>query len=460
MENTIDRKNNLLEGSVLKRLLIFFLPIAAGTLFQQFYNAVDAFVVSKYIGTDALAAVGGTPANVSNLIIGFFVALTSGCAVVISHLYGSKQYDKIKDAVKTSYIICIVIGIIIGSVVIVFTKEILTLLKTTKEAFDGSVLYQRIYFLGTIFLLIMNMASGILRSVGNSRFPFICLFIGCAVNIVLDLLFVAAFKLGIAGVAIATVISEGVSATILTIKLFKANDVYQLDFVHAKFNIPILKQMLGIGIPSGIQSSMYGISNIILQIGVNELGTITVASWAMSGKVDGIFWAITSAWGTALTAFVGQNFGAKKYDRIKESSKKSIFFLGGITVIICSVLLFVGRFILSILTKDVDVINTTMDILHYFVPFYVLWVIIEIFSGILRGVGDTIIPSTIQLVCICIFRIIWVYTIFKTYHTLFALSMSYSTSWILTDIAIIIYYVYKSKRLFNQKEKQIDESLL
>jgi len=450
--------NDLTSGPVLKQLILFFLPIAAGTLFQQFYNAVDAFVVSKYVGTEALASVGGSPAIISNLIIGFFVALTSGCAVVIAQLYGSKRFDEIKNAVKTSYLFCLVLGILIGALVILFSPQLLRLIKTTDDTFDGSLLYQRIYFTGTALLLVYNMGSGILRAIGDSRFPFICLFASCITNIVLDLLFVAGFKWGIAGVAWATVIAEAVSAIMVTIKLLICDPIYRLDFVKAKFSIRALKLMMRIGIPSGVQASMYGIANLIQQIGVNELGTLVVASWAMSGKVDGVFWAITSAFGTAITTFVGQNYGAKRIDRVQETSKKGFLFLSTTTILIGIILMIFGKTILSILTDDAAVIDKTYEVMTYFVPFYVLWTLIEVTSGVLRGIGDTLIPSLIQAVFICVFRIIWVYTIFRTHHTLFVLAMSYAGSWIVTDVAIAIYYFKKSKKLDSLKKVWEEEA--
>lgn len=445
--NTLKLKDNLIKGPVLKQLILFFLPIAAGTLFQQLYNAVDAFVVSKYVGTEALAAVGGSPAIISNLFIGFFVALTSGCAVIIAQLYGSRRVERIKDAVLTSYVFCFIIGLVVGGLIIVFSPEILRLVKTTPETFDDSLTYQKIYFLGTVFLLVFNMGSGILRAVGNSKFPFACLFAGCGCNIVLDLIFVVGFKWGVSGVAWATVISEGVSCFMVTIKLMLSNSIYKLDFFKSKFSLSLLKQMLKIGIPSGFQTSLYGISNLIQQIGVNELGTLVVASWAMSGKVDGVFWSISSAFGTAVTTFVGQNYGAKRYDRVKEASNKGLIFLGTTTLVISGLLLLIGKTLLGILTKDVDVIDTTYKIMTYFVPFYVTWIIIEVYSGVLRGIGDTLIPSIIQAVLICGFRIVWVYTIFRANHTLLVLALSYGASWVVTDIPMFIYYRLKAKKL-------------
>ena len=432
-------RSELTEGPIIKKLVVFFLPIAAGTLFQQLYNAVDAFVVGKFVGTQALAAVGGSPALLSNLIIGFCVALTGGAAVVIAQLYGAQEYDRVSTAMGVSYKLCVMIGLGMGALVCLFSPQLLTILKTPEDTFDQALLYQRIYFLGAVFLLLFNMGSGILRSIGDSRFPFLCLFVGCGLNIILDIVFVILFSWGVAGVAVATVISQAVSACLVTIKLLTLKGPFRLCF-RGGMDKPLLKRMLRIGIPSGVQSSMYGISNLLLQVGVNTLGTVVVASWAMSGKVDGAFWAINSAFGTALTTFVGQNYGAGKLERVRECAKKSLLLMGGITITVSSLLLLIATPLLHLLTNDQAVIDTTWYIILLFIPFYIIWVPIEVFSGVLRGVGDVLTPSLILAGGICGFRIVWLFTAFRFSPVLLTLCICYPLSWIVTDIAIYLYF--------------------
>ncbi|MBR0357558.1 MAG: MATE family efflux transporter [Clostridia bacterium] len=435
----MELRNELIEGPIVKKLVGFFLPIAAGTLFQQLYNAVDAFVVGKFVGTAALAAVGGSPAILSNLIIGFFVALTGGAAVVIAQLFGAQEYERVSTAMGVSYRLCMVLGLGMGALVCLFSPQLLTLLKTPADTFDQALLYQRIYFLGAVFLLLFNMGSGILRSIGDARFPFLCLFVGCGLNIVLDVVFVILFAWGVAGVAVATVVSQAVAALLVTGKLLTLKGPFRLR-LRGKGDKGLLKQMLRIGIPSGVQSSMYGLSNLLLQVGVNTLGTVVVASWAMSGKVDGAFWAITSAFGTALTTFVGQNYGAGKLDRIRECSKKSLLLMTGMTVGVSGVLVLMARPLLHLLTNDGAVIDTTWYIILLFVPFYLIWVPIEVFSGVLRGVGDVLTPSLILAGGICGFRILWLFTAFQLWPTLLTLCICYPLSWVVTDIAIYLYF--------------------
>ena len=432
-------RNEFVEGPIVRKLVGFFLPIAAGTLFQQLYNAVDAFVVGKFVGTEALAAVGGSPAILSNLIIGFFVALTGGAAVVIAQLYGAQEYDRVSTAMGVSYRLCVWLGLGMGALVCLFSPQLLTLLKTPADTFDQALLYQRIYFLGAAFLLLSNMGSGILRSIGDARFPLLCLFVGCGLNIVLDVVFVIAFSWGVMGVAVATVLSQAVAALLVTGKLMRLKGPFRLRF-REKGDRSLLKRMLRIGIPSGVQSSMYGLSNLLLQVGINTLGTVVVASWAMSGKVDGAFWAVTSAFGTALTTFVGQNYGAGKLDRIRDSARKSLLLMGGLTLAMSGLLLLLARPLLHLLTNDPAVIDTTWYIILLFVPFYIIWVPIEVFSGVLRGVGDVLTPSLILAGGICGFRILWLFTAFRLSPVLLTLCVCYPLSWVVTDIAIYLYF--------------------
>lgn len=449
----IENKDDLTIGPIARKLFLFFLPIAAGTLFQQFYNAVDAFVVGKYVGTDALAAVGGSPSVVSNLVIGFCTSLAGGASVVISQLYGAKQNDKVPNAVKTSYLFCTILGLFVGAVVILFSPQILTLLKTPEDTMVDAVLYQRIYFSASIFMLIFNMGSGILRAVGNARYPFACLFIGCGLNIVLDLVFVIAFHWGVAGVAWATVAAQFVSAALVTLRLVNCIEPYRLRLRTAKYDRSALSEMLKIGIPSGLQNSMYGISNMILQIGVNSISTVAVASWSMSGKVDGAFWAITSAFGIAITTFVGQNYGAKNGERIRETARKGFFMLGMITVATSTVIMLVSQPVLHLLTNDPEVIVTTTEIMWYFVPTYITWSLIEVASGVLRGIGDVVKPSVILATCICLFRILWVWIVFRVYPTLGILCISYPLSWVLTDFVFLPYYFKKHRDMKNIQQQ-------
>nr|MCR5161191.1 MATE family efflux transporter [Lachnospiraceae bacterium] len=316
----------------------------------------------------------------------------------------------------------------------------LHLLRTPEETIPGAVLYLRIYFTGVPFILILNMESNMLRSVGDSFGPFLFMVAGCVSNIIMDVVFVVYFGWGIAGVALATVLSQIINMTLLTLRLMLTKEPYRMNFRVLRLNGVYLANMLRLGIPSGMQSSMYAISNMIIQIGVNSLGTVVVASWAMTSKTDGIFWAVSNALGAAITSFIGQNLGAGRRDRAKECLRQGSVLAGTITIMLSVLILGGGRFLLRILTDDPAVIATTYRMMVYFVPFYIVWSVIEVLSAILRGAGDTLRPFIIISLGICVFRIVWILTVFLKFHTLFTLCMSYSTSWIVTSIAMVIYY--------------------
>lgn len=449
--------NDLTEGVIWKKLLLYFLPIAAGTLFQQLYNAVDAVIVSRFVGTEALAAVGGSPATITQLVIGFFVALSSGAGVVIAQYFGSKEKMKITLAVRTSMLLCAAIGAVLTVAMFFGAEPILNLLRTPAETVADATVYMRIFFAGSIFMLVFNMGSGILRGVGDSRTPFIYLVVSCVCNIVLDLLFVVVFHMEVAGVAWATTIAQFVSCVLVTVRLMRTKEYYRLDLSSWKINPIILKRMLAIGVPSGVQSAMYGVSNIILQIGVNSLGTVVVASWSMSGKIDGVYWALSNALGTAVMNFVAQNYGAEKMDRIRQCTKTGYLMSFCGTVVISGILLLVARPLLHIFTKDPAVVETTWTIILFFAPSYMLWTVIEIFSAILRGIGDAVKPTVITALGVCVFRIIWILTAFQWMPTLEIMCIGYPASWLVTDIPMVLYYRKRSKAGFGLRETILEE---
>lgn len=443
-KNTVD----LTEGTIWKKLLLFFIPIAIGTLLQQLYNAVDSIIVGRFVGTSALAAVGGSSAIMTQIAVNLFVALASGAAVVIAQRFGAHDKKITQAAVGTAVTSFFLMGVIIAIAMFFLARPILVALNTPTETIEQSLLYCRIYFAGSIFMVIFNIGSAILRAVGNSTKPLIYLVISCLSNIALDLLFVLAFNMGVAGVALATIIAQAISCVFIILDLTRTNEIYKLEKSNLKINFTLFKQMMKIGVPSCIQSSMYGISNLIITISVNSLGTVTVASWAMSGKIDGVYWAISEAFGVAIMNFVAQNYGAKKLDRIKKGSKVGIIVFMIITVALSAILLLVARPMLRLFTTDQAVRDTTWQVITYFVPVYFTWSIIEALSGILRGLGDTIVPAIILALGVCAVRIVWVFTVFKLYPTLFVISMSYPLSWVITDAALIIYYYIKRKKLY------------
>jgi putative MATE family efflux protein len=438
--NSQDSHRDLTTGIVWKRLMVFFLPIAAGTCIQQLYNAVDGLIVGRFVGTIALAAVGGSSSQIINVLIGFFVAVTAGASVVIAQIYGAGRKEDVRIATGNAIAVFALMGILLMAIGLAATPALLRLLHTPEDTLAASVLYLRIYFLGVPFILVLNIESNMLRSVGDSFSPFLYMVAGCVTNIILDVVFVVFFRWGVAGVAIATVVAQLVNMSLLTQKLMRTKESYRLSFREMKLKGVYLSNMFRLGIPSGLQNTMYGISNMIIQVGVNSLGTIVVASWAMTSKIDGIFWAVSNALGAAVTSFVGQNLGAGKEDRVRLCVKQGLALSFGITIGLSGLILLAAKPLLHLLTEDPAVIATTWEMILYFVPFYFTWTLIEILSAVLRGSGDAVRPVIIIGLGICTFRILWIVTIFRFIHTLPVLCLTYVCSWTLTSLIMLVYF--------------------
>ena len=300
--------NQITEGVIWKQLLFFFFPILFGTFFQQLYNTTDAVIVGKFVGKEALAAVGGPAATLINLLIGFFTGLSSGATVIISQYYGAKKPEDVKKTVHTAIALSIAGGAVIMALGLLFSRAALQAMHTPDDILLPSIVYMRIYFLGVIPSLIYNMGSGILRAVGDSRHPLYFLILSCIANIVLDILFVTVLKMGVLGVAAATALSQVISALMVTIVLMRTEDSYRLFIRQIRFSPVLLQNIIRIGLPAGVQATMYSLSNLIIQSSINSFGTDTIAAWTAYGKVDGIFWMIMAAYGVAITTFAGQNF--------------------------------------------------------------------------------------------------------------------------------------------------------
>ena len=440
MSRKTGKGNDLTTGTVWKKLLIFFVPIAAGTIIQQLYNAVDGLIVGRYVGTVALAAVGGSSAQIINVLVGFFVAMTAGASVVIGQIYGSGRREDLNRAIGSSIAALGLFSMALMLFGVVASPWMLRLLNTPEETMDGAVMYLRIYFVGVPFVMILNMESSILRAMGDSFHPFLFMVVGCVLNIVLDVVFVVAFGWGIAGVAIATVVSQAANMGLLTWQMTRNREGYGIRIQDLRLKGVYLIHMLRLGIPAGLQSSMYSISNMIIQVAVNSLGTVVVASWTMSGKIDGLFWAVSNALGASITSFIAQNHGAGKTDRVRQCVRQGLILAFGVTIGLSALLMLCAIPVLRILTPDEAVVETTYQIMSYFVPYYFTWVLVEVLSAVLRGAGDAIRPVIIIGIGICLFRIIWIGTVFSQVGTLFSLCLSYTVSWVITSIALSVYY--------------------
>ena len=443
-------KNQITEGVIWKQLLFFFFPILLGTLFQQLYNTADTVVVGRFVGTKALAAVGGSTGQIVNLVVNFFVGLASGATVIIARYYGARDRIKLNNALHTAIALSIVGGIVTAVAGILLTPFLLQMMNTPADVIEGSTTYLRIYFAGIIFVFVYNIGSGILRAVGDSKRPLYFLIVCCFLNIFLDILFVVYLKLGVKGAAFATVISQAVSALLVILSLTKSVDIYRLRPNKIRFYKSLLIAIVTIGLPAGLQSVMYGISNIIIQTSLNSLGTETVAAHTAFAKIDAIYWMISGAFSVSIITFIGQNYGTRKFDRMKKSIKVCLFMDLIASLLLTTVMMVAGPYLLRLFTSDQEVIEIGMQIIHIIAPSYALFIFIEILSSSLRGMGNVVIPMLMTCGGVCVLRILWIFLFVRTHLSVTTILMSYPISWGFTAVLFIIYFMFYQKKFFRR----------
>lgn len=445
--------NKIVNGSIFGQLLLFFFPILFGTFFQQLYNTADAMVVGRFVGKQALAAVGGSTSTLINLLVGFFIGLSSGATVVISQYYGAGKADKVHWAVHTSVAFSVVGGLVMMVVGIACAHPALVAMKTPDDVMGHSMIYLRIYFIGTVANLLYNMGAGILRAVGDSKRPLYFLIISCFINIALDLFFVAYLKIGVAGAALATILSQCISAAMVMVCLMRTKDIYQLVWKAVRIDRRMLRRIVRIGFPAGMQSIMYNVSNVIIQTGVNTLGTDNVTAWATYGKVDGLFWMMISALGISATTFVGQNYGAGRMDRVRKGTSVCMG-IGVLLTTIVGVVLYTGGYLLvDLFTEDAEVRRISMELVRFMVPTFITYIAIEALSGTLRGVGDAWMPLVITGVGICAVRVLWIIVALPVRPHILTAAFSYPLTWTITSLAFVVYYYCFSRlKRFNLKK--------
>lgn len=452
MERQVEkRENGITEGIIWQQLLLFFFPILFGTFFQQLYNAADAMIVGRFVGKEALSAVAGSTGMLTQMVVGFFVGLSSGAAVLVSQYYGARRGELVGYAVHTFMAFSIVAGVVMMVLGIMMTPWMLKAMGTPKEVTDMSILYLRVYFGGIIGNLIYNSGSAILRAVGDSKRPLYFLISSCLINILLDVIFVVVCGLGVLGAALATVICQALSAGMVIVALMRTKDMHHLEWSRMRMDRRMLQRMIRIGFPSGLQSVMYGVSNVIIQSAINSLGTDSVAAWAAYSKLDSVFWMVVSAFGIAATTFVGQNFGAGRIDRVR-SGVRNCMVMTLVSSAVMSVLIFNwGIYGFQLFTSDpkVEIIGVAM--MRYLAPFYVTYVSIEILSGALRGVGDCWVPMLLCCGGVCVLRVMWVLIAVPLQRDIYTIMFSYPLTWVVTTVLFFVYYCFFSRLKMKRK---------
>ena len=432
--------NKITEGIIWKQLLLFFFPILIGSFFQQLYNTVDTVIVGRYVGKQALAGVGAT-GNIINLWVGFFVGLASGASVIISQYYGAGNREGLSRSVHTAAALSLAGGVVLTAVGLATARPSLELLDVPEEVMDEALTYINVFYLGMVPCLVYNVGTGVLRAIGDSKMPLYVLIACCGVNIVLDLLFVVAFHWDVFGVALATVLAQTVSAVLITLRLLLTRDIYRLTARKIRFHADALRRIVRLGLPAGMQSVLYSVSNLVIQAAVNGFGTDAVASWSAVSRIDGFVWMVMGAFGISVTTFVGQNFGAGKYGRVLRGTRVCLAMTAGTILVLTALeLLFAGP-ILRVFTPDEDVVAQGAAFVRVWAPAYIAYVFIEIFSGAARGVGEALPPMIITVFGVCVLRLIWIWGVVPFWHTPAMVAASYPVTWGITAVVFIVYYL-------------------
>lgn len=451
MMNTLikekDKQVDMLNGSLLGKLLIFALPLAASSVLQQLFNSVDMAVVGKFATSQAQAAVGCNGA-VINLILTLFIGISVGANVVIARYIGENRKNRIKNAVHTSMVVAVISGFIVLVVGLLVSRGILEWMNTPEDVLEHAVLYLRIYFLGVPFMMVYNFGAAILRSVGDTKRPLYCLAFAGIINVILNLILVIIFHLGVAGVAIGTVVSNMISSTIIIYLLMREEGDIKLSLKDLKMSHHELKEILRMGIPAGLQSVVFSIANVFIQASLNGYGSDAVAGSAVTLNYECYSYFIVSAFAQTAVTFTSQNFGAKKYDRCKKIFIQtiSISILISWGMALCFVL---GReFFISIFTSKPEVARYASIRMTHLLTFYCLVSTYEVTGGALRGMGYSMTPTIITVFGTCILRLIWIVTVCKWYTGFETLMNVYPISWALTGSTVIASYLIIRKRIF------------
>lgn len=431
---------NMIKGSIFKSILWFSIPLLIGNFFQQLYNTVDSYVVGNFVDTNALAAVGAsTP--VINMLVGFSMGLSTGAGVVISQYYGGKMGDEMSRAVHSSIALTAVLSVVFTAAGMLVTTPLLRAIGVPEEVLPHSSLYLLIYFGGITFSLFYNMGAGILRAVGDSRNPLIYLAIACMVNIALDFLFVCGFHMGIAGVAIATVIAQAVSSVMVLFKLMHTREEYRIELRKIRFHKKMVRRIVSFGFPAALQQSVTSFSNVIVQSYINIFGAAAMAGYSAMIRIDGFVQLPLQSFNMAITTFVGQNIGAGQYRRVKKGIWAT-WIMSSVVILACSVCMyFFAPAIISVFTHDTEVIANGSGMLRVFCTAYIVLPVVQVLNGALRGAGLSKIPMFFMLGCFVVLRQIYLMIAVPMTHNLFVVLTGWPVTWVVCAIGMLIYYV-------------------
>lgn len=428
------------EGSIVKTIIAFAIPLFLGNLFQQLYNTADSLIVGNFLGSNALAAVSSS-GNLIFLLVGFFNGIAVGAGVVIARYFGAKDYRRVHLAIHTTIALGIISGIFLTIFGVILAPKILVIMGTPKDVLPNSIIYFRIYFMGSIAFVLYNFLTGILQAVGDSRHPLYYLIISSVINIVLDIIFISQLHMGVGSAALATIISQIVSALLCILHLIKAPQEYRLVIKDIKFNRNLLGQVISNGLPTGVQNSIIAFANVVVQSHINSFGKMAVAGSGSYSKIEGFGFLPITCFAMALTTFISQNLGANKIDRVKKGSQFGI---------ICSLILaeIVGIIIYIFIPQLISMFDSTTEVIQYgslhartVTLFYFLLAFSHCIAGILRGAGKSIVPMLVMLICWCIIRVTYITIAVSIIPEIQMVFWAYPLTWTLSSIVFLIYYL-------------------
>ena len=433
-------RNALTEGSIWKKLILFALPVFLGNVCQQFYNTFDSWVVGNFLGEEALAAVSSSGSLIF-MLVGFFNGVAMGAGVIIAKYFGARDYKAMGLAIHTDVAFGLVTGIVITILGVTFTPTILQWMGTPEDVLPQSISYFRYYFCGAIFTVMYNIFVGILHAVGDSRHPLYYLMISTFVNIVLDLLLVGVFHFGVGSAALATTISQGISALLCCIRLLRAKECYRLKLKEIRFHWPSLKNIVRFGLPSGIQNSVIGLANIVVQTNINSFGKAAMAGCGSYSKLEGFAFLPVTCFSQALSTFVGQNLGAHKYDRVKKGVAFGIICSTVMAELIGVISYLLAPQLIGIFNDDPTVVDFGTRHMRTICLFFCLLAFSHCIAGIMRGAGKASVPMLTMLICWCVIRVSYITIAVRYVNELETVSRAYPITWSLSSIVFLIYFL-------------------
>jgi putative MATE family efflux protein len=444
------KEMNMLEGRLDGKILSFALPLAAASILQQLFNSADLAVVGRFDSSASMAAVGSN-ASVIALLISLFIGLSTGANVVIAAQIGRGEKKKVSEAVHTEYLLAIICGFLLMFIGIPSSHGILLLMGAPEEVMNKAILYLRIYFLGMPFFMIYNFASAVLRAKGDSQRPLLALLAGGIINVVLNLFFVIVMHLSVAGVAIATDLSNGVSALYMTICLLREEEPYRLSFRRLKISGDDLKKTFAIGFPAGLQGVVFSLSNVVIQSAINSFGSDAIAGASAAGTFETMAYYVINAFAQTAVTFTSQNYAARKYDRCRAVFRKTWLYGTLITLIVSLVFWFGRGFFLSFFSTDPDVLKYAEIRLLLVGTLEIGTGLYEISGGCLRGMGKSMTPAALTIIGSCLFRLIYVNTVFVHYRSFVTLFLVYPISWLITGAMVLYAYFSTRRQLFSER---------